>query len=530
MMEKNFKMEYILPSLSIIIFIISLLMQNFYFAFISIMFLIVSLLIFSASQIFSRVLLFGFTISTFLFNFGRIFAIHFLKAKPEEAGLYGTSIADKNILTEFYLIIFLSILTIWISFIYFEKRIDLSTFKLGSQFNLSEKFNLSDRFNLSEKFNLSDKFNLNDKFDLSNKLNLGSKFNLGIKYNIKDYSSTFLLIVYFILFIFRILVTIERINFVNANNFHEQYLTYTSQYSIIIVRLSETFLIPLFMYLSIEKRRSKTIVPLILLFIEGVLDLFTGRRMNFVLNLFIIFVFLVVSDKDEVNKEKKPLITKRNLIVGMSITPLFIYLLQFVNDVRTRSFQTANSSFISNFLYKQGVTLKTVLWGIKFKHENDNFMFYSLGSLTEFILNNPITQVFIDKPVYTGQSVERALETPLFDHRVSYYIDPKAYLLGRGYGSSYVVENYIDGGILGVIIGSIVLGFLLCVLIKSLYTNSLFLNTFCLLLARNIFVLPRSGYTSFITATFTTSNVAMFILLYCLYWFINNYFQDRVQT
>lgn len=517
-MDKNLKKEYILPSLSIIIFIISLLMQNFYFAFISILCLIVSLLIFSATKIFSRVLLFGFTISTFLFNFGRIFAIHFLKAKPEEAGLYGTSIADKNILTEFYLIIFFSILTIWISFIYFEKRIDLSTFKFGSQFNLSEKFNLSD------------KFILNDKFDLSNKFDLSSKFNLGIKFNIKDYSSTFLLIVYFILFIFRILVTIERINFVNENNFHEQYLTYTSQYSIIIVRLSETFLIPLFMYLSIEKRRNKTIVPLISLFIEGILDLFTGRRMNFVLNLFIIFVFLVVSDKDEVNREKKPLITKKNIIVGMSITPLFIYLLQFVNDVRTRSFQTANSSFISNFLYKQGVTLKTVLWGIKFKHENDNFMFYSLGSLTEFILNNPITQVFIDKPVYTGQSVERALETPLFDHRISYYIDSKAYLLGRGYGSSYVIENYIDGGILGVIIGSIVLGFLLCVLIKILYTNNLFLNTFCFLLARNIFVLPRSGYTSFITATFTTSNVAMFILLYCIYGFINKFFQDRVQT
>ncbi|MGX7075315.1 O-antigen polysaccharide polymerase Wzy family protein [Globicatella sanguinis] len=511
-MDKNLKKEYILPSLSIIVFISSLLMQNFYLSFISILFLIVSLLIFSATKIFSRVLLFGFTVSTFLFNFGRIFAIHFLNAKPEEAGLYGTSIADKNILIEFYLIIFLSILTIWISFIYFEKRIDLSTFKLGNQFNLSEKFDLSNKLNLRGRFNLSD------------------ILNLGIKFNIKDYSSTFLLIVYFILFIFRILVTIERINFVNENNFHEQYLTYTSQYSLIIVRLSETFLIPLFMYLSIEKRRSKTIVPLILLFIEGVLDLFTGRRMNFVLNLFIIFVFLVVSDKDEVNKEKKPLITKRNIIVGMAITPLFIYLLQFVNDVRTRSFQTVNSSFISNFLYKQGVTLKTVLWGIKFKHENDNFMFYSLGSLTEFILNNPITQVFIDKPVYTGQSVERALETPLFDHRVSYYIDSKAYLLGRGYGSSYVIENYIDGGILGVIIGSIILGFLLCVLIKILYTNNLFLNTFCFLLARNIFVLPRSGYTSFITATFTTSNVAMFILLYCLYWFINKVFQDRVQT
>lgn len=517
-MDKNLKKEYILPFLSIIIFISSLLMQNFYLSFISILFLIVSLLIFSATKIFSRVLLFGFTISTFLFNFGRIFAIHFLNAKPEEAGLYGTSIADKNILTEFYLIIFLSILTIWTSFIYFEKRIDFSTFKLGSQFNLSEKFNLSDKFHLSNKLNLRGRFNLSDKL------------NLGIKFNIKDYSSTFLLIVYFILFIFRILVTIERINFVNENNFHEQYLTYTSQYSLIIVRLSETFLIPLFMYLSIEKRRSKTIVPLILLFIEGVLDLFTGRRMNFVLNLFIIFVFLVVSDKDEVNKEKKPLITKRNIIVGMSITPLFIYLLQFVNDVRTRSFQTANASFISNFLYKQGVTLKTVLWGIKFKHENDNFMFYSLGSLTEFILNNPITQVFIDKPVYTGQSVERALETPLFDHRVSYYIDSKAYLLGRGYGSSYVIENYIDGGILGVIIGSIILGLLLCVLIKILYTNNLFLNTFCFLLTRNIFVLPRAGYTSFITATFTTSNVAMFILLYCLYWFINKVFQDRVQT
>ena len=62
-------------------------------------------------------------------------------------------------------------------------------------------------------------------------------------------------------------------------------------------------------------------------------------------------------------------------------------------------------------------------------------------------------------PIYReGQSYELVKQTLNLDDQLMYSVAPELYLKGAGYGSSYIAELYSLGGILAVLVGSIILG------------------------------------------------------------------------
>lgn len=87
-----------------------------------------------------------------------------------------------------------------------------------------------------------------------------------------------------------------------------------------------------------------------------------------------------------------------------------------------------------------------------------------------------------------------------FSHNFSYLVRKDDYLNGQGWGSSYILETYVDFGYIGLILFNLILGILLVYMLKRLGRNTL-LDTIFLLSLTTIFLIPRAeatGWLSFI--------------------------------
>jgi hypothetical protein len=74
-----------------------------------------------------------------------------------------------------------------------------------------------------------------------------------------------------------------------------------------------------------------------------------------------------------------------------------------------------------------------------------------------------------------------------------YAINPEAYLNGYGIGSSYTLELYILGGILGVIFGSFLIGFLINKFERIVQYNNYYL-IFSIAWIENLVWMNRGSY------------------------------------
>jgi oligosaccharide repeat unit polymerase len=120
-------------------------------------------------------------------------------------------------------------------------------------------------------------------------------------------------------------------------------------------------------------------------------------------------------------------------------------------------------NLLAIFLYQQGVSF--TLLPIYIDYQNDIINpsnFYILYPLVNLF------QRFFDPVFRGGHSLERVQSTLSIDDKIMYTINPDAYLNGSGIGSSYILETYALGGILSVIIFSMILGFIIAKMEKIL--------------------------------------------------------------
>lgn len=83
-------------------------------------------------------------------------------------------------------------------------------------------------------------------------------------------------------------------------------------------------------------------------------------------------------------------------------------------------------------------------------------------------------------------------------HNFAYMYLKEDYLKGRGYGSSYLIENYVDFGYIGVAIFSLILGILLVYMLRRFGRNTL-IDTIVLVSLTTIFFIPRAEATGWLT-------------------------------
>ncbi len=161
------------------------------------------------------------------------------------------------------------------------------------------------------------------------------------------------------------------------------------------------------------------------------------------------------------------------LLIPVAIIGLAIYNYSRVDE----EVPTTNIiSLFGDFFYTQGVSYDVLNIGYMTKDKikeitNHN---YTFGPFIDYFKYSTISQkIFKTKPLPTGNNVTKALESSSYSHIIS-YLTRKDYLEGHGWGSSFILETYTDFGYIGIIVYSLILGYLLMAIPRLLKKNTFY--------------------------------------------------------
>lgn len=114
-------------------------------------------------------------------------------------------------------------------------------------------------------------------------------------------------------------------------------------------------------------------------------------------------------------------------------------------------------------LCRQGQSVFLVSHAIKLnlREQINNPLLVLIEPFMRQLANNSLAKQLGFRPHVLAQSVEAINLNPQSCDIISYAINPQKYLEGRGLGSSFILEGYFIGGLIGVAIISFVLGLLI---------------------------------------------------------------------
>lgn len=379
---------------------------------------------------------------------------------------------SSTIVINVYQIIALSLVTIRIFTVFFEKfRVELSS---------------------------------NEKISL-----IGSKIN-------KEYFKRAARLLFWISLPFAAVYILEKVLFVQAYGYSSYYVEYVSVLPSIFAKSYTFNEIAMFAFLCSEPSKKESKWPILAYLLLGILCLGYGQRNPIALGICIIF--LVYYPLRELNASKKgEWITKRFkrlLIIGI---PTLILFFSFWGFFRlSNNTESIGSMFIS-FFDAQGNSSKILAETIKHLHEFPENKNYTFGPLTDFFTNNFIFNGLFGKGmVYSGFTVDAALNGNNFGNAISYLYDSYHYLSGVGLGSCYMAELFVDYGYIGVVLINIVYAFFM-VKIPKVYSKNIIFATMSLLFAYKIIYAPRDSALAFLSTVFSFTFITAVIILYVLY-------------
>ncbi|MGF3066279.1 O-antigen polysaccharide polymerase Wzy family protein [Facklamia sp. P12950] len=307
-----------------------------------------------------------------------------------------------------------------------------------------------------------------------------------------------------------ILLIRENVEFVSQNSYESLYLRGGSSFNSILVRLSQFFIMSFYLYLStFPKKKNVLIISTVFLLVRSV-SLLSGRRTDFMLSVMIVFFYILIRNIIDDNQKW---ITKKFVITAVLSFPLLILLLYNISNFRNGeplSFDLSES-FLS-FFKDQGVSITVIQYGKYFQDVLPDQP-YLFGPIIDFLKYNEITKMFFDFTYYKPQTIESAFWGNSFGDSISYLVLPYTYKLGRGLGSNYIAEAYHTLGLFGVYFINIIYGLVLRYNDMN-FGRNIVLSYFSFFMLSRIFYAPRSTALSFISSTFSFTNVIYILFIY----------------
>lgn len=243
-------------------------------------------------------------------------------------------------------------------------------------------------------------------------------------------------------------------------------------------------------------------------FIYLLLTLASGGRGDFILGILLIAIFMVFMQQIEPNTIW---INKKKLKYVVLFIPIVAIGGSFINSVRFGD-DTDDFSLIdafSDFFYNQGVTGNALKHGYQYESyipkQRDYYTF-------EF-LHTGIPARLLGNEVYQGNTIEHATKGGSFTHAIGYTVMGKEYLLGRGTGTCYIAELYYDFGYIGILIGSMVYGYIFS-LINNFKTTGVFKRSIVFIVITKLLWAPRGGYSGFLSFIFAPTTIGLLLIVF----------------
>lgn len=255
------------------------------------------------------------------------------------------------------------------------------------------------------------------------------------------------------------------------------------------------------MFLALKPSKIESFIWLGINVVSTLPMLKIGARGNFILSIIFAFVYYClrsISGKNWFGKLEK--------IAIIVCIPLMIISMGAYNYTRDdKEVKISAGELVVDFLYKQGTTYDTVLQGYTYQDKlpGKDSKNYTFSAVTDTVLYNSLGKRIFNAPEITdGNSLRTAYRSHSFSHAISYVVLGDEYIGGKGRGSSYIIENYIDFGYTGCIVFSLLLG-VVCSASVLLFGKKWFGSVIILNILLDLFFTPRAESLSSVTFLFS---------------------------
>ena len=313
-----------------------------------------------------------------------------------------------------------------------------------------------------------------------------------------------------------LIILLERVLFIQNNDYLEYYLEYSSKLPYIIIKLGGFYTAAFFIFLATYPRKKEARLPMVLYIVYSIVSLFFGQRNIFVLNVCLIIIYIIMRELDE---GKGKWFGKKEKIVLLSSVPFILIVMIMIVYMRTKQSVDINIfnlfELIQEFFTQQGGSVNIIGYTKIYENSFPQHKFYLFGPIYDLLSHTSFIQAIFNLPVYTQQTIETAVHGYSFGQTLTYLVNSQIYFNGGGLGSSYVAEAWKDFGVLGVIVINFIYGLILSK-ISSLFGKNILPTTIGLFFLRGILYAPRDAALNFIASTFRLDNVFIFFLIYFL--------------
>lgn len=268
--------------------------------------------------------------------------------------------------------------------------------------------------------------------------------------------------------------------------------------------LSSLFPFAVYAYLAVLPPKKYAVPVLLLYIIAGAPMFLLGNRASLILRIAFVTIYFFI--RDIIQPGRKKWITKPLKVFFIAIVFASVFILGLFNYTRADQVVSTekNMPIAVDFFYKQGTSFDTLCEG--FQYENQiralpEATSYTMGNLIDRLEQGKIGRLITDKEDFgAGNSIRIVEQGNNMAHRLSYvYFGEEVYLQGHGRGSSFLLENYFDGGHLLIGVFSFILGLFLSYTVNLMMRGSFLINYFLISALSQIFLIPRAGATSFLT-------------------------------
>lgn len=308
------------------------------------------------------------------------------------------------------------------------------------------------------------------------------------------------MIVFYITICFFLIKEGEKLLYMQGRTYVEFYTGFHSQLPSIFYTIASFMKYSLCIFLATMPSKRKAFVPLALFEISAIPELLIGVRNPIMLNSLFILIYYVVRDIYKDEKKWIGKIEKWILAITVPVTLIFMSAYTYLRSGLEVAEKNIFKLFV-DFFYKQGITFNvlTLAYGHKNNLPERPWRNYTFGGMIDYIVHGRIGQMlFGTEPLAEGNNWTNGTLSNNFSHNFSYLVRKDEYLNGHGWGSSYIIETYVDFGFPGLIVFNIVLAILLIYMLKRFGRNMLW-DTITFVSLTTIFFIPRAEATGWLT-------------------------------
>lgn len=312
------------------------------------------------------------------------------------------------------------------------------------------------------------------------------------------------MVAYYITMCFFLVQEGEKLVFMQGKTYVEFYSEFQSQLPGIVISIAALMKYSLCIYLATFPNKKRTFVALAFFEISAIPQLIIGMRNPIMLNS--LFILLYYFLRDILGDKKKWIgkIERILLMIGIPFSFIFMSVYAYIRS-GMKIAQTNIFRLFIDFFYGQGVTFDVlgIAYGYRYSLRAREWRNYTFGGIIDYIIHGRIGQMLWGTEALPSiNCVENGTLSNNLGHNFAYMYLKEDYLKGRGYGSSYLIENYVDFGYIGVAIFSLILGILLVYMLRRFGRNTL-VDTIVLVSLTTIFFIPRAEATGWLTFIIT---------------------------